>query len=156
MVSDFWTPLYVCMYVFIIKVNPTMTIKIYFPLSAVRIFCAVCIGNTVMLKKQRRKYCLTRTNLSNQNTNTMQLCKCLALTSAHVLCVWSCVTSLLRIVLITSPPCMLRHPMIFQSINSNNDHAWQDYILWSSWENLIWSLYSIWSDKWYVVCAGVK
>lgn len=124
-VSDFWTPLYVL----IIKVKPTMTIKIYFPLSAVRIFCAVCIGNTVMLKKQRRKYCLTRTNLSNQNMNTMQLCMCFALTSAHVLCVWSCVTSLLRIVLMTSPPCMLRNPefqMIFQSINSYNDHAWQD------------------------------
>jgi len=44
-----------CMYVCIMNVNLTMTIKITFPLSTVRIFCAVCIGNTVMLKKHRRK-----------------------------------------------------------------------------------------------------
>ncbi len=32
-----------------------MTIKIYFPLSAVSIFCAVCIGNIEMLKKTKKK-----------------------------------------------------------------------------------------------------
>ncbi len=117
-----------------------MTIKIYFPLSAVSIFCAVCIGNIEMLKKNKEENAFCLGPIFPNKTRTlcihMQLCMCLALTSAHVPCVWSCVTSLLRIVLMTSPPCMLRNPefqMIFQSINSNNDHAWQDYIAWNIW-----------------------